>query len=262
MTKIESTDHIKANYKNGILELEIYRRDKKNALTGAMYQSLTKNIQFAHINQDIRVIYLHGQEDLFTSGNDLGEFVKFNLSEESSALQFLKAIANCHLPIVAAVGGDAIGIGTTLLLHCDLVIASTQARFQLPFVNLGLCPEGASSYLLPMKAGHKLSNELLLLGNYFDASVAHQAGLINSSYPKEQILLKGFEMCQQLASKPHDSILSTKRLLKQHHQKTTDETLESEFLEFLHLLQQPAAKEILRAFLEKRAPNISVSKPH
>ena len=113
-----------------------------------------------------------------------------------------------------------------------------------------------------MKAGHKLSNELLLLGNYFDASVAHQAGLINSSYPKEQILLKGFEMCQQLASKPHDSILSTKRLLKQHHQKTTDETLESEFLEFLHLLQQPAAKEILRAFLEKRAPNISVSKPH
>lgn len=262
MTKIESTDHIRANCKDGILELEIYRRDKKNALTGAMYQSLTKNIQFAHNNQDIRVIYLHGQEDLFTSGNDLGEFVKFNLSEESSALQFLKAIANCQLPFVAAVGGDAIGIGTTLLLHCDLVIASTQARFQLPFVNLGLCPEGASSYLLPIKAGHKLSNELLLLGNYFDASVANQAGLINSSYPKEQILQRGFDICQQLANKPYDSILSTKRLLKQNHQKIINETLESEFSEFLHLLQQPAAKEILRAFLEKRAPNIPISKPH
>jgi enoyl-CoA hydratase/carnithine racemase len=262
MTKIESTDHIKANYKDGILELEIYRRDKKNALTEAMYQSLTQNIQFAHINQDIRVIYLHGQEDLFTSGNDLGEFVKFNLSEESSALQFLKAIANCPLPIVAAVGGDAIGIGTTLLLHCDLVIASTQARFQLPFVNLGLCPEGASSYLLPIQAGHKLSNQLLLLGNSFDASVAHQAGLINSSYPKEQILQRGLEMCKQLASKPYDSIMSTKRLLKQHHQKSTNDALETEFSEFLHLLQQPASKEILRAFLEKRAPNIPISKLH
>jgi enoyl-CoA hydratase/carnithine racemase len=261
MNLTDTSSHIKVRFHEQILEIEIDRREKKNALTSAMYQSLKHAIHDGEANPEVHVIYIHAQEDLFTSGNDLNEFINPSQADASAAFDFLKIIANCQKPLVAAVGGKAIGIGTTLLLHCDFVIATEDAQFQLPFVNLGLSPEGASSYILPLIAGTKLSNELLMLGNYFDSKTAYRAGIISQICSKEQLLTSGLEICQQLAIKPVISLKSSKKLIKKHHIVAINETIEDEFNEFIQLLQQPAAKEILLAFIEKRPPNRALFKP-
>ena len=261
MIQSDPTSHIKVSIHQHILEIEIDRREKKNALTFTMYQCLKDAIHHGEANLEIHVIYIHAQEDLFTSGNDLNEFINPSQADASAAFDFLKIIANCQKPLVAAVGGKAIGIGTTLLLHCDFVIATEDAQFQLPFVNLGLSPEGASSYILPLIAGTKLSNELLMLGNYFDSETAYRAGIINQICTKEQLLTNALEVCHQLAMKPINALQSSKRLLKKHHISAINETIENEFNEFIKLLQQPAAKEILLAFIEKRSPNRALFKP-
>lgn len=246
---------IQATVTDRILHLEISRRDKKNALTISMYQALSQHILAAQSNAQIRVIYLHAQADGFTAGNDLNEFLGPKPTDGSAAFDFLRVLANCAKPIVAAVGGQAIGIGTTLLLHCDLVIASADAQFRLPFVNLGLSPEGASSYLLPLLAGSKLSNELLFSGNFFDSATALRAGIINTIVAQEDLLLEGLRLCEQLASKPTAALLSAKALMKKHHLLQINQSIDAEFAEFTRLLQQSAAQEILQAFIEKRSPN-------
>jgi enoyl-CoA hydratase/carnithine racemase len=261
MTQTETTPLIKVSIHEHILEIEIDRREKKNALTSSMYQSLKDSIFDGEANPKVHVIYLHAQDDLFTSGNDLNEFINPSQADASAAFDFLKIIANCQKPLVAAVGGKAIGIGTTLLLHCDFVIATDDAQFQLPFVNLGLSPEGASSYILPLIAGTKLSNELLMLGNYFDSETALRAGIINQICSKEQLLTRAVDVCRQLAMKPVNSLQSSKRLMQKHHIAAINETIENEFNEFIQLLQQPAAKEILLSFIEKRPPNRSLFNP-
>ncbi len=261
MIQSDTNPHIKVNIHEHILEIEIDRREKKNALTSSMYQALTNGILHGEANPEVHVIFLHAQNDMFTSGNDLNEFINSGQADASAAFNFLKIIANLKKPLVAAVGGKAIGIGTTLLLHCDFVIASEDAQFQLPFVNLGLSPEGASSYILPIIAGTKLSNELLMLGNYFDSQTAYRAGIINQICPKEELMENAKEVCRQLASKPVLSLQSSKKLLKEHHLNAINETIENEFNEFIVLLQQPAAKEILLAFVEKRPPNRELFKP-
>ena len=260
MNLTDTSSHIKVSFHEHILEIEIDRREKKNAITTSMYQSLKDAILHGEANSDVHVIYLHAQEDLFTSGNDLNAFINPSQADASAAFDFLKIIANCQKPLVAAVGGKAIGIGTTLLLHFDFVIATEDAQFQLPFVNLGLSPEGASSYILPFTAGTKLSNELLMLGNYFDSQTAYRAGIINQICSKEQLLKNALEICHQLAMKPVISLKSSKKLIKKHHIVAINETIENEFQEFIQLLQQPAAKEILLAFIEKRPPNRALFK--
>ncbi len=257
MTNFERSPYIHQEIKDHILELEIHRRDKKNALTHAMYQTLSVALQEAQNNPDIFVVYLHGQEDLFTSGNDLKEFIQLDLSAGSAAVDFLQDIAKFTKPIIASVGGPAIGIGTTLLLHCDLVLASEEAVFQMPFVNLGACPEGGSSFILQQIAGHKLSNELLLLGEPFNSHLAQQAGLINHAYPATEILERGMELCKKIASKSQDSIRTTKALLKTDQQDKIQQVIHHEFEQFARLIQTPLAKEIMTAILEKRAPNLS-----
>jgi len=255
MTHFVSHAHIKVHLKDHILDLEIHRREKKNALTTEMYQCLIDSIQLAQHDSTVRVIYIHGQDDLFTSGNDLQELLQSKSSGAFAAFYFLEVIANCRLPIVAAVGGKAIGIGTTLLLHCDFVIATEDAQFQLPFVNLGFSPEGASSYLLPLMAGSKLSNELLMLGDFFDSQTAMNAGIINAIFPQEQTLSHAMHICERLVEKPAQALQASKRLLRKHHLQVVNDTIQEELLEFKILLEQPAAKEILRAFQEKRLPN-------
>ncbi len=255
MTHFVSHAHIKVHLKDHILDLEIHRREKKNALTNEMYQCLLDNILLAQQDSNIRVIYIHGQEDLFTSGSDLQDLLQSKSSGAFTAFDFLKVIANCNLPIVAAVGGKAIGIGTTLLLHCDFVIAAENAQFQLPFVNLGFSPEGASSYLLPLIAGTKLSNELLMLGEFFDAQTALRSGIVNETYPQEQIMSEAMHLCARLVEKPGHALHASKRLSKKHHLKIVNDTIQEELEEFKMLLEQPAAKEILQAFQEKRPPN-------
>ena len=261
MNIFENNGNIKAIVRENILELEITRPEKKNALTSQMYDVLTQNLINADKNPEILVVYLHGQNNLFTSGNDLSEFIDPNENAAASAFEFLRVISNLTKILVCAVGGQAIGIGTTMLLHSDFVIASQEAKFQLPFVNLGLCPEGASSLLLPLIAGHKLSNELLLLGDMFDSETALKAGILNTIFSKDDLLEQGMSICKKLASKPHYSLLSSKKLIKENQQTLINQTIQNEVIAFKHLLQQPAAKEILTSFFEKRKPNTEAFKP-
>ena len=260
MNTFVNNANIKATVLENILELEIVRPEKKNALTSEMYDVLSENLLRAETNPEISVVFLHGQKDLFTSGNDLSEFIGPTENAAASAFEFLRVISSLKKILVCAVGGQAIGIGTTMLLHSDFVIASEDAKFHLPFVNLGLCPEGASSLLLPIIAGHKLSNELLLLGEAFNSEIALKAGILNAIFPKEELLEQGMAICKKLASKPTNALLRSKKLIKDHQQALISKTIQNEVNEFHHLLQSPAAKEILTAFFEKRQPNIKAFK--
>jgi enoyl-CoA hydratase/carnithine racemase len=258
MNPSDISPNILVKHSDAILDIEISRRDKKNALNTQMYRSINALLQDAQENPSINVVFLHGQDDLFTSGNDLKEFLNLDIREGSAALEFLRVIANFKKPLVASVGGDAIGIGTTLLLHCDIAIASQDARFQMPFVNLGVSPEGGSSYMLPAISGQKLSNELLMLGEAFDANKALRAGIINDFYPANEIIERGYEICKKLASKPQDALRTTKSLIKSHHVQELGQALHAEFEQFVRLLQTAPSREIMTAFIEKRMPNQAI----
>ena len=180
--------HILTETKDGILRIEIDRPDKKNALTAAMYQAMADAIKAAEADAKVRVVLIHGKADLFTAGNDLQDFLDNRpRDDDRPAFQFLRNISRAQKPIVAAVAGAAVGIGTTMLLHCDLVYAAPNARLQLPFVNLGLVPEAASSLLLPALIGYQRAAELLLLGEPFSAQKAKEIGLVTEVVPEDQL---------------------------------------------------------------------------
>lgn len=241
-----------------ILTIQFNRPEKKNALTSAMYAEMTALLENAENNKEISTVLIYGQTDLFTSGNDVKDFLNRNANEVPQAVHFLNAISNFTKPVVAAVGGDAIGIGTTMLMHCDFVIAAENARFQLPFVNLGLCPEAASSYLLQELAGTKIANQLLMLGESFNADLALKAGIINYISPNEKIIESGRNLALKLAKQPTDALKTTKRLMKSHHGKIVSQTIKDELVEFSRLLNTSASKEIFSAFLEKRLPDRNI----
>ena len=251
------SEHIQQQIQDRILILEISRRDRKNALNQAAYIALIEGLDEAEINSDISVVLIKGQHDLFSSGNDIKDFLNRDPNQEPKGRVFLKRIARFRKPIVAAVCGDAVGIGTTLLLHCDFVLAANNARFQLSFVNLGLCPEGGSSYLLPLIAGSKLANELLLIGKPFDAQIAKNAGIVSSIWTPEEVMEQAHQLAKELADKPLDALLTTKALLKKSFQSHLNQTIDEELVEFSRLLNTPASTEIMSAFLEKRPPDKS-----
>ena len=251
------SEHIHQQIQDRILTLEINRRDRKNALNQAAYIALIEGLDEAEINPDISVVLIKGQHDLFSSGNDIKDFLNRDPNQEPKGRVFLKRIASFTKPIVAAVGGDAIGIGTTLLLHCDFVLATNHARFQLSFVNLGLCPEGGSSYLLPLMAGSKLANELLLNGKPFNAEIAKNAGIVTSVWSADEVIDRALELAKEIADKPLDALLTTKALLKKPFQSQLKQVMEEELVEFSRLLDTAPAKEIMNAFLEKRLPDKS-----
>ena len=251
------SEHIHQQIQDRILTLEINRRDRKNALNQAAYIALIEGLDEAEINPNISVVLIKGQHDLFSSGNDIKDFLNRDPNQEPKGRVFLKRIASFTKPIVAAVGGDAIGIGTTLLLHCDFVLATNHARFQLSFVNLGLCPEGGSSYLLPLMAGSKLANELLLNGKPFNAEIAKNAGIVTSVWSADEVTDRALELAKEIADKPLDALLTTKALLKKPFQSQLKQVMEEELVEFSRLLDTAPAKEIMNAFLEKRLPDKS-----
>ena len=182
-------EHIITENRDGILRIEINRPDKKNALTAAMYQAMADALKAAEADSKVRVVLIHGKSDLFTAGNDLQDFLDNRSRDENRpAFQFLRNISRAQKPIVAAVAGAAVGIGTTMLLHCDLVYAAPNARLQLPFVNLGLVPEAASSLLLPALVGYQRAAELLLLGEPFSAQTAKEIGLVTAVVPEDVLL--------------------------------------------------------------------------
>lgn len=253
--------HINSERIESTLVIEFNRREKRNAFTQEMYQQINELLLDAITNPAIHVVLIGGQKDLFSAGNDLKDFLTLSPGQPHKAFDLLLTLATFPKPIVAAVGGDAIGIGTTLLLHCDFVVAADNARFQLPFVNLGVSPEGASSFLLPERAGNKLANHLLMLGEPFYAPTALRADIVSHIVNQDSIIEDALEFALKLATKPMDALITTKRLLKSHQQQNLLKTIEKEIDEFSRLLQTPACKELLLAFVEKRAPNPDLLRP-
>jgi enoyl-CoA hydratase/carnithine racemase len=237
-----------------ITSIELHRPEKKNALTGEMYAAMAEAISGAEADADVHVILLHGQADCFTAGNDLADFLAAGPGAvaDSPAARFLTSIRTARKPIVAAVGGVAVGIGTTLLLHCELVYATPGARFQLPFVPLGLAPEGGSSLLLPMLAGHQRAAELLLLGRPFGPEAALAAGLVNEVVPEARLLAHARAMALAVAAQPPDSVRLTKELLKRPHARALEERMAEEIRIFGERLRSPEARAALAAFFERK----------
>ena len=234
------------------------RPAKKNALTAAMYEALAAAVAAAEADREVRAIVFHGGPEAFTAGNDLNDFLTRTPSdEEAPVYRFLRVVANAANPLVAAVNGPAVGIGTSLLLHCDLVYAGEDARFQLPFTRLGLVPEFASTYLLPFIAGYQRAAHLLLLGEPFDAARAYEAGFVTRVVPAAQALETAWAAAEKLARLPARPVQLTRSLLKSAHREAIERQLRTEGTQFRALLGEPAAREALAAFLEKRKPDWS-----
>lgn len=242
----------------GILTIEFNRPEKKNAITAAMYQAMVEALQAAEGDAALRVILFAGKPEVFTAGNDIEDFLKNPpTAADSPVLQFLRQISQANKPMVAAVAGNAVGIGTTLLLHCDLVYAADNAKFALPFAQLGLCPEAASSLLLPQIAGYQRAAEKLLLGEAFDAQEARDMGLVNKVLPVDQLAAFAQAQAAKLAALPASSIRITKRLMKQGLAATVENQMAEEIRHFSAMLASPEAKEAFTAFMERRKPDFS-----
>lgn len=258
MTIQSPCDDILVLAEGGVCTITFNRVAKKNSITGAMYLALASILQQAAASADARVVLIQGDATVFSAGNDLGDFLNGPKADENAPpFQFLQALAAFPKPIVAAVCGPAVGIGTTMLLHCDLVYAGDNAMFVLPFVNLGFCPEGASSLLLPQLMGHQRASEALLLGEPFMAEAAMEVGLVNRVVPPTECNFIAQAQAAKLAAKPLASLLASKKLLKSAQLPAVQARITEEGKLFADLLQQPAAKEAMNAFLEKRKPNFS-----
>ena len=243
---------IRARTENRIAFVELARLDKKNALTGEMYGQLADAIAGADRDAQVRVVLLHGAPDCFCAGNDVGDFLKRPpLVEGSPSARFFVAMQELRKPMVAAVGGPAVGIGTTLLLHCDLVYAAANARFQLPFVPLGITPEFGSTYILPLLAGYQRAAALLLLGEPFTAEKAREVGMVNEVLPDGEVLPRAERVAAALAALPPESIRLTKQLLKKTHAGAIDAHMAEEARIFAERLASPEAKAAMSAFLAK-----------
>ena len=261
MTKLnedKTFDDILTESKDRILRIRINRPQKKNALTRAMYAAMADAISRADEDSGIRAVLLHGTQDCFTAGNDLKDFQAFRQDGNNKDVSnFLSTISRAQKPIVAAVGGVAVGVGTTMLLHCDLVYAGEGAQFRLPFVGLGLCPEAASSFLLPKLIGHQRASELLLLGEAFSAVKAFEIGLVNAVYPDSEYIDKAFTQALKLAKQPPASVRITKALLKKSISNYIADAMAEERKHFSERLNSGECNEALTAFFERRKPDFS-----
>lgn len=237
--------------------IRIDRPEKKNALTGAMYSAMTEALRQADSDSSVRVVLITGTENCFTAGNDLADFAAAKPGQPAPAVHYLETLAGVQKPVVAAVSGVAIGIGTTMLLHCDLVYAAADARFQLPFVNLGLCPEAASSLILPARMGHARAAQLLFFGDHFGVEVAYNLGLINEIFSDVDLLPGALARARRLAEKPPEALRITKRLLKTAPADAIKLAMARETEQFAALLQAGEAQEAMAAFLERRKPDFS-----
>lgn len=239
----------------GVCHLQINRPDKKNALTEEIYHTLSARVQAADRDEDVGAIVLSGVGDCFTSGNDIFDFRDRARDPEprpSAGLNFIEHLMACETPVVASVKGLAVGIGTTLLMHCDFVIAGRSAVFRTPFVDLGLCPEAASSFLMPLVLGYRKASELLLLGEALDAETALRHDLVNRVVADEALEMTTQELAQRLAAKPRASLRLSKALLRRAWAGTVKETLDLERGHFAERLKSPECQAALEGFLNRR----------
>lgn len=242
----------------GVLTLTLNRPARKNSLTSAMYATLADALARSAADASVRVVVIQGNEAMFSAGNDIEEFLHAPpAGTDSPVFRFLRGIATFPKPLVAAVCGPAVGIGTTMLFHCDLVYAGDNAAFSMPFVNLGLCAEGASSLIAPQMFGYHRAAEALLLGEPIYAEAALEVGLVNKVLPPTEANAYAQQIARKLAAKPLSSLVETKRLMKSAQQDAVLQRMAEEGASFGRMLREPAAKEAFSAFLEKRAPDFS-----
>ena len=242
----------------GVLTLTFNRVERKNSINVAMYDALATALEKAAGDAATRVVVIQGHETIFSAGNDIEDFLKNKpAGMDSPVFRFLRGIATFPKPLVAAVCGPAVGVGTTLLFHCDLVYAGDNAAFSMPFVNLGLVPEAASSLLVPQMFGYHRAAEALLLGEPFMAEAALEVGLVNRVVPPSEANALAQAQARKLAAKPLSSLIATKQLMKGGQQKDVLERMGEEGTQFGRMLGEPAAREAMTAFMEKRKPDFS-----
>lgn len=258
LVSIPTSEHVLAEARGAVLHVRLNRPEKRNALTVEMYAALDEALRRAEAEPSVRVVLISAEGETFTGGNDLSDFLQRPPTDESSpVLRFLDALVGATKPIVVAVQGLAVGIGTTLLLHADLVYAAESARFHLPFVSLGLVPEAGSSLLLPQRVGHARAAELLLLGEPFGAQEALQMGIASAVFPDAELAQRAGERAAKLAAQPPAGVRATKALLRQADRAALPDRMRQEAALFLERLRSPEAREAMQAFLERRAPDFS-----
>ena len=240
---------------HGIATITLNRVDKKNAFTAAMYADMARFMEQVAQEDGVRVLVFQGHPTVFSAGNDIADFLHHPPSTpEAPVFRFLEQISTFPKPVVAAVAGPAVGIGTTMLLHCDLVYAGDNAAFSMPFVNLGLCPEAACSLLAPLRMGHARASEALLLGEPFLADAALEMGVVNRIVAPVEVNAYAQAQAARLAAKPLSSLIETKRLLKADLQPAIAARMAEEATVFARMLREPAAREAFAAFMGKRPP--------
>ncbi|HSW06212.1 enoyl-CoA hydratase [Aquabacterium sp.] len=251
-------DTIRTATLNGVATIEIARPEKKNALTQAMYQAMADAIHAAVADPSVRAVLITGQPGIFTSGNDLEDFMQRPpQSGDSPVARFMRALLDCEKPVVAAVTGGAVGIGTTMLLHCDLVYVSDEARLAMPFVSLGLVPEYASSLVLPQLLGHVKAAEKLMLGEPFNGADAVDCGIANAVLPAGEVVNHARRMAERFNGLPPGAVRDTKRLMRAANKAQIQQVMASEGEIFSSRLRSPEAIEAFQAFFQKRKPDFS-----
>ncbi|WP_440875006.1 enoyl-CoA hydratase [Thalassotalea sp. PLHSN55] len=239
---------ILTNEDQGVFTVTINRFDKKNALNSSMYLQLCDAFEYANTSESVRCLLIQGNNECFCAGNDLQDFLEN--SDDIVALKFIKKLAEFNKPLIAAVAGVAVGIGTTLLLHCDMVIAADNSKFKLPFTQLGLCPEAGSSYLLTQRLGYNKAFELLVLGELFFAEDAKNYGIVNQVTAKDDVIATATKIAQTIAKLPADAVSTSRSLIRQASDETLKMMMASEAEEFIRLVNTPDCKAILTSFFK------------
>lgn len=253
------SDQLLTSRDGHVVVLRLNRPDKKNAMTGDMYRGLTEALLAAEDDLSVRAIALLGSNGTFCAGNDINDFLSRRGSGETPPVQlFLPALARSTVPLVAGVDGDAVGIGTTMLLHCDMVLVTQRARLRLPFVSLGIVPEAGSSLLLPKIMGHARAAELVMLGEPFDGARAVDLGIANRLVAPEDLEAATLDVARRIAAQPPGAMRETKRLLKGDLDRL-EAVIAEEIRIFSEQLGSAEAREAFTAFLEKRPPDFSRS---
>jgi enoyl-CoA hydratase/carnithine racemase len=243
---------------NGVARVQITRPEKKNAITAAMYQAMADALAAANDDSTARAILIYGQKDVFTAGNDLEDFMKNPPADMNAPVfQFMQALGYSEKPVVAAVNGAAVGIGTTMLMHCDLVYCADNSVFSMPFVSLGLCPEFASSLLIPLNAGYHKAVEKLLLAEPISADEALDMKIVNRVLPPDDVLDFAIKQAERFNQLPPASVRATKRLLRSGWKSATEKVIADEASSFGQMLRSAEAKEAFTAFFERRKPDFS-----
>ncbi|MCB8747100.1 enoyl-CoA hydratase [Rhodoferax sp. U2-2l] len=241
-----------------VMTITFNRVDKKNSFTTAMYADMADALANAQLDDNIRVVVFQGHETVFSAGNDIADFLQAPPTAlDAPVFRFLRNVSAFTKPVIAAVCGPAVGIGTTLLFHCDLVYAGDNAAFSMPFVNLGVCPEAASSLLAPQRMGYGRAAEALLLGDPFTAEAALEMGLVSRIVPPTEANALAQRQAQRLVAKPRTAVLETKRLMKLSQASAVEQRMTEEAVIFGRMLGEPASKEAFSAFLGKRKPDFS-----